>query len=326
MRVLFLTSEWPTDRRPWAVPFLVRQVRFLREAGLDVDVFPFKGRRNLKNYVAIYRRLQKHLNRQHYDVLHGQFGHSGLLAGLPKRAPLVVTFQGTDLHGIYTAAGRYHPVSHPLRLLMQLVACRADEVIVVSEHLGSFLWRKDCHLIPGGLDLDLFKPMPQDEARRRLGLPVDEPLVLFVGNPQNAVKRHHLAAAVMQVLSLTLPAQLLLLNGVQPELVPVYMNAADVLLVTSKHEGSPNAVKEALACNLPVVSVDVGDIRRRLANVSNCCVVPSEAPMAIAQALVQVLRQRQRCNGRESVQELNEALLVQRQIQVYESAVRRHVH
>jgi glycosyltransferase involved in cell wall biosynthesis len=102
------------------------------------------------------------------------------------------------------------------------------------------------------------------------------------------------------------------------------MNAADALLLTSKHEGSPNTVKEALACNLPIVTTDVGDVRERLARVRGCAIVPSEDPAALARHLTEVLRQNQRTNGWDVVQELSEAHLVQRQIKVYQSAIERY--
>jgi glycosyltransferase involved in cell wall biosynthesis len=324
MRVLLVTSEWPTEDRPWAVPFIVRQVAFLRQAGLEVDVFPFKGRRNPLRYLGIYRRLRRQLRRGGYDVVHAHFGHSGLLAGVPKRLPLVVTFQGTDLHGIYTAAGRYHPLSYPLRLMMQLVAHLADEVVVVSEHMARFLWRRDYHVIPGGLDLSLFHPLPRDEARGRVDLPLDERLVLFVGGRDNAVKRYDLAERVVAALDPALGARLLVLNGVVPDRVPLYLNAADALLVTSKHEGSPNVVKEAMACNLPIVSVDVGDVRERLRDVTGCAVVASDEPPVIARSLARVLRRGERTNGWEVAQQLSEPRLVERQIAVYKCAIERY--
>lgn len=324
LRVLYVTSEWPTDEHFWAAPFIVRQVGFLREAGVDVDVFPYRGHRDPLNYLRIYRRLHGQLRRERYDVVHAQFGHSGFLAILPKRAPLVVTFQGSELLGIYQGDGHYHFISRPLRLVMQFVAYRADEVILVADHMRRFLWRKDYHVIPGGLDLNLFKPIPQTVARRELELPEEERLVLFVGSPSDPVKRHRLAQAVVDTLGPDLNARLLVVTGVPPAKVPIYMNAADALLVTSNHEGSPNVVKEAMACNLPIVSVEVGDVRERLADVDGCAVVASDDPEVIARSLRRILRNNAPSNGREAAQRLSEEKMVQRQINVYRSAMQRN--
>lgn len=324
MRVFYVTAYWPTDETPWSAPFVARQVDFLRRAGLNVKVFHFRGYRKPANYMHIYRKLHAHLRRERYDVIHAQFGHSGFLAGLPKRAPLVVTFQGSDLEGIYGPHGRYELISYPLRLAMQLVACLADEVILVSRRLGRFLWRRDYHVIPGGLDLSLFRPMEQHIARQQLGMPQDKKLVLFVGSPERPVKRFHLAQEVVRALDPSLEAMLVVASHVPPYQVPIYMNAADALLVTSKHEGSPNVVKEALACNLPIVSVDVGDVRERLERVTNCAVIPSDDPLVIAQHLADILRRGQRTNGWEIAQELDEARLAEQHIAVYEAAIRRY--
>lgn len=325
MRVLYITSEWPTEENQSAVPFIVRQVRFLQEAGVEVDVFSFRGRKRISNYWRAYRDVQKKMHSQQYDVVHAQFGQSGLLVSYPKRTPLVVTFQGTDLQGIYTKAGRYHPVSYALRLAMQFVALRADEVILVSDHMGRYLWRRDYSVIPSGVDFDLFKPMPQSTARQALGLHAKKKYVLFVGSPKVPVKRHWLADAAVDALNRAMEVDMLVLTGVPPEKVPLYMNAADALLVTSKHEGSPNVVKEALACNLPVVTLPVGDVVERVGNVSGCAIVSSENPEIIAQGLAQVLGQARRINGWEAVQDLSEERMVQRQIEVYESVINKRL-
>ncbi len=324
MRVFYVTAYWPTEETPWSAPFIARQVDFLRRAGLDVEVFHFRGYRNLANYVRIYRRLHACLRRERYDVIHAQFGHSGFLAGLPKRAPLVVTFQGSDLEGIYGPHGHYELISYPLRLAMQLVAYLADEVIVVSQRLGRLLWRKDYHVLPGGVDLDLFRPLDQRVARERLRLPLDKKLILFVGAPEKPVKRYPLACEVVRVLDPSLDAELVVASGIPPHQMPLYMNAADALLVTSKHEGSPNTVKEALACNLPIVSVDVGDVRERLEGVANCVVVPSDEATVIAQHLTDILRSGLRSNGREAARALDEAQLAKQHIAIYESAIRKY--
>ncbi len=324
MRILYVTAYWPTEETPWSAPFIARQVDFLRRTGLDVEVFHFRGQRKVSNYLRIYRQLHARLRCERYDVIHAQFGHSGFLAGLPKRAPLVVTFQGSDLEGIYGPRGHYELISYPLRLAMQLVACWADEVIVVSRRLGRFLWRKDYHVIPGGLDLTLFRPMEQKAAREQLGLPLDKKIILFVGSPQKPVKRFPLAQEVVRILPPSLEASLVVADRIPPHQMPLYMNAADALLVTSRHEGSPNMVKEALACNLPIVSVDVGDVGERLDGVTNCAVVPSDDPAVIAHHLADILQQGQRTNGWEIAQELDEARLTAQQIAVYEKAIQRY--
>jgi glycosyltransferase involved in cell wall biosynthesis len=196
-------------------------------------------------------------------------------------------------------------------------------VIVVSEHMkGELPPGVAAHVIPSGLDFGLFRPIPRDEARRHLGLPLDRRLVLFAGSPDWPRKRYALARQAVDVLARTLPADLVVAWGVPHDDIPYYMSACDVMAFTSMLEGSPNVVKEALACDLPVVSVPVGDVPDRLRGVANCELCADERPETIAAALERVLRRGGRSTGRAAVRELDERLLTQRVIEIYQSVMR----
>src|SRR5213592_2690936 len=170
IRVLMITSEWPVpDGRPRTTFFIKRQAEFLQAAGVDVDVFHFKGGGNPWNYVKAWVRARRRLAGGRYDLVHAQFGQSGVLA-LPKRLPLVVTFRGDDIQGIEDADGHLTLGGRLLKLASQAVARQADACIVVSAHMRDFVPPSvRVHVIPSGLDLSLFRLIPQDEARRHLG-------------------------------------------------------------------------------------------------------------------------------------------------------------
>ena len=326
--VLMITSEWPVpDGRPRTTHFIKRQADHLRAAGVDVEVFHFKGGGNPWNYVKAWLRARRQLRRGggggRYDLVHAQFGQSGLLA-LPRRLPFVVTFRGDDLQGIEDAHGRLTLGGRALRWACQLVARLADVCIVVSAHMKPLVPASvPTHVIPSGLDLRLFTPVPRDEARRYLGLPADRRLVLFAGDPALARKRFWLAREAVAHLDPCLGAELVVAWGVPHADIPYYMSACDVLLFTSMQEGSPNVVKEALACDLPVVSVAVGDVAQRLNGIEGCELCADDRPATIAAALQRVLLRGQRCAGRVSVQDLEEGRLTQEVIAVYRSVVRR---
>ena len=323
MRVLMITTEWP--RVPWGTAqFIVRQATSLREAGVDVEVFAFQGKRNPLNYASAWLEVRRRLSHEHFDLVHAQFGQSALLA-LPKRVPLVVTFRGDDLQGILddrdcrrlTAAGRF------LRGFCRWAAHRADAVIVVSAHMQGYLQNgTPVHVVPSGIDFELFRPLPQAPARARLGLPVDERLVLFVGNPELARKRYSLAQSAVALLPPTPPTRLVVGWHVSHTQIPDYMAACDALVFTSLQEGSPNAVKEALACNLPVVSVPVGDVAERLRGVDGCELCADDRPETIAAALARVLARGRRVAGRSAVCHLDERLLTERVIGIYQAALK----
>ncbi len=323
IRVLMVTSDWLWNSWGGPAVFIARQAEYLRRAGVHVDLFPFKGERRISNYLAAWREVQSRLRHGSYDLVHAQFGQSGLTA-LPTPVPLVVTFRGDDLEGIIGEGGRYIPSGWLLRMLSRNVARRANAAIVVSEHMKQHLPRSvEAQVLPSGIDLELFRPEPQHLPRARLGLPTDRKLVLFVGNPNLARKRFGLAQNAVEIVNRSIPTELIAGWGRTHQEIVSLMNACDALLFTSMQEGSPNAVKEALACNLPVVSVKVGDVPLRLNGIAGCELCSDDGAETIAAALERVLRQGTRTQSRAAVQDLDERLLTERLIEIYRSVLPR---
>jgi teichuronic acid biosynthesis glycosyltransferase TuaC len=318
-----VTTEWP--RVPWGTAqFVARQAAFLRNAGIEVEVFEFYGQRSPRKYASAWLEVQRRLSRERFDLVHAQFGQSALLA-LPKRVPLVVTFRGDDLQGILgDQDGRITLAGRVLRRFCRVAAHLADAVIVVSAHMQPFVQNgKPIHVVPSGLDLELFRPQPQGPARQQLGLPADERLVLFVGNPNLARKRYSLAQRAVELLPSVgaAPARLVVGWEVPHAQIPDYMAACDALVFTSSQEGSPNAVKESLACNLPVVSVPVGDVAERLQGITGCELCADDRPETIAAGLARVLARGKRIDGRSTVEHLDEHLLTQKVIGIYHAVL-----
>jgi glycosyltransferase involved in cell wall biosynthesis len=321
LRVLMVTSGFPPPGEFETTHFIRRQAESLRAAGVDLDVFHFRGEGSLVNYLRAWIRIQPKLSPRKYDLLHAQWGQSGLLA-LPKRLPLVVTYRGGDLHGKVDRTGRQTVFGRVLQWLCRVVARRADAVLLVSAHMQRFLDPgTPVHIVPSGLDLDLFRVIPRDEARRHLGLPLDRRLVLFAGDPAGHRKRFPLAREAVDLVDRSLPVEMVVAWGRLFEEMPYLMNACDAMVFTSMQEGSPNVVKEALACNLPVVSVPVGDVPERLRGVEGCELCADDRPETIAAALERVLRRGGRCNGREAVTALSENLMAQRVIGIYRATL-----
>jgi glycosyltransferase involved in cell wall biosynthesis len=316
-----VTSDWLWNSWGGPAVFIARQAEFLRKEGVDVDLFPFRGARQARNYAMAWREVRSRLQHGSYDLVHAQFGQSGLTA-LPKRVPLVVTFRGDDLEGIIGERGRYIPAGWLLRLISRTVARQADAAIVVSEHMKRHLPRSvNAHVLPSGIDLDLFRPEPQEEVQRRLGLPLSHRHVLFVGNPALARKRYGLAQEAVERVNRSIPTRLLVGWEKTHQEVADLMNACDALICTSMQEGSPNAVKEAMACNLPVVSVAVGDVPLRMTGVEGCELCPDDRADTIAALLERVLRRDKRSHGRKAVAELDERVLTRRLVNIYRSVL-----
>ncbi len=321
LKILMITSEYPTADNPQAVPFIARQVEHLKKAGADVDVFHFKGKKNLLLYIGAWFRLRRHTRGKRYDLMHAQWGHSATLA-LPKRIPWVITFRGNDLEGIIGANGAPTFLGKILTTVSKTMARAADAVIVVSESLAKRIERDDYVVIPSGLDLETFRPASRTKSRKLLGLPAKKRLILFAASSiHNPRKRYDLAKRAVAIVGKRFDAELVTATNRPHAEIAAYMNACDALLLTSVHEGSPNVVKEALACNLPVVSVDVGDVRRRIEGIDGCHVCRNDDPATIAGNLIEVLERRRRINGREAIADLDERQTTRKVLAIYDAVV-----
>jgi glycosyltransferase involved in cell wall biosynthesis len=298
--------------------FARRQAAAIAALGVDVRLFLLDPSRRPARLLCERRRLVREIRRAAPELVHAHYGSgSAFLCAASTDRPLVVTFHGSDLNPVPHLDPALAAATHALS---QLAALRADRIICVSAELVRRLrWRRErAVVIPMGVDLELFAPRPRDRARRALGWDPAERVVLFNAANRSSGKRPELARAAVAAARRALPdVRLEPMSGVEPDTVPVYMNAADCLLLTSDHEGSPTVVKEAMACNLPVVTVDVGDVRERLEGVTPSAIAARD-PEALGDALVRVLGEGRRSNGRAIVAPLSEPNVARRVIAVYE--------
>lgn len=319
-----ITVEWPDEKRPTAVPFLVRDVKLLRERGIDVEVFHFRGARNPFNYLKAALAARKKLKSGKYDIVHAQWGQSAVPVFF-SNLPLVMTFRGSDLLGITNNDGTYSRKGKVLQWISRRVALRAKRIIIVSSKLIDCLPSEKhqvTRVIPSGINLNQFIPMDKEMCRSQLKLPMNKKLILFGGHPEREDKRYPLAVEAVKQIQKTMDVELFYADHVPVTEMPVYINAADVVLLTSKHEGSPNIIKESLACNVPVVSVDVGDVRERIEKIDGCKICVSDRVEDIATALLEVLqRATDGFESRSHVLTLDENQVTDEYIGIYQSMV-----
>jgi glycosyltransferase involved in cell wall biosynthesis len=206
------------------------------------------------------------------------------------------------------------------KLTSEIAALLATRIICVSEQLRQQLWwrKRIVSVIPTGVDTDVFYPRAYCEARAQLGWPDRERVVLFNGGGHPLLKRLDLAQAAVDVArGICGDIRLAVLNGnVAPDSVPIMMNAADCLVLTSECEGSPTVVQEAMACNLPVVTVDVGDVRARLTGVSPTRIVRRD-PAEIGNAIADMFTLGQRSNGWSRVEGISNATIAGQVTSIY---------
>jgi len=248
MRVLVVTNLWPSPERPANGGFVRDQVEALeRIEGLDVEVFkiaPGGG----ATYVRGARNLKRRYRDERFDVVHVHYGLTAWSALTTQRkAPHLVTFHGTDL-----AHGVVGPMSRAVARLTSLPA-PVSKALAKAGLPGAGATRRVA-ILPMGVNLDRFERRDRAEARERLGLDPGGRYLLFPADPARPEKRHDRAAELARAAD----AELLTYGGVAPDAVPDLINAANAVVVTSDREGFGLAALEALACDVPVLSTDVG--------------------------------------------------------------------
>lgn len=329
MRILVITNMYPSPAFPSRGVFVEEQVKGLRSVGLEVEVeFIDRLREGPMAYYRLGRRIRAAVTRFDPDAIHVTYG--GVMADQVVRhhhlRPVVVTFHGSDLLGENLSGWVRKVVSHYGVGCSRRAARAADGVVVVARHLRDALdgaaAGEKIRVIPCGIDLERFKPLAPQACRSRLGWKPGAFHVLFASSAGNPVKRPWLAeAALAQLGPGDRPPELHYMTAVPNAEVPVWLNASDALLLTSQHEGSPTVVKEALACGLPVVSVDVGDVTERLEGIDGChLALPEAADLATKLGLVR--RAGKRLNCRSRIAELSVLKTANRLRQFYEDITR----
>jgi glycosyltransferase involved in cell wall biosynthesis len=309
MRVLVVTNMYPSLEKPAFGTFVQDQVEALRRAGVEADVLFVNGRKHKLEYLRGLFRFWWMLLQKRYYLIHAHHAISGFMARLQFLYPVVVTYHGGEVTDY---------VPKWLRFLARRGPQMFDRIIVVNQ-LEKNILQHDAKVkvIPCGIDLALFQPTSQLDARRTLGLSLDNLLVLWAGEYWQYEKRFELVEAALQVLKERYSnVELILVSGKPHSEIPLYMSACDVLVLTSRSEGSPMVIKEAMACNLPVVSTEVGDVAEVIAGVEGCYLVQPTAE-DVSDKLDRVLQRRQRTNGRDKISRLGSVPVTQEIITVY---------
>lgn len=328
MRVLVVTNMLLPGNGNW----VAEQVRSLRDLGVHVDVIFFDPKRTRLNYALSIRRIARALRSECYDLVHTHHTYTLFNVLAARRLsgaqiPVVLTNHESE---ILDRAGRtrtWHPSSHLRHWLApkRHAARRADFVIFVARQLAEVLgFGGPQAVIPCGVDLSKFRPMDRQACRQRLGVRDNGMVVFFPADPRVQRKRFPLALeAISQVRREIGEVVLLTGGGIDADDMPYYYNAADVVLQTSYCEASPTVVKEALACEIPVVSTDAGDTREIIEGVALCAVCP-EDPRQLAERIV-TARGGRPANARRRLRDLELDLpqVARRILTVYEHVVRR---
>jgi teichuronic acid biosynthesis glycosyltransferase TuaC len=264
IRALLVTNMYPTPARPALGSFVRDQVDALRRIdGVELTVFAFEPG-GTAAYVKAGRDLRRARHDHSFDIVHAHFGLTAWPAFAAKGKAHAVTLHGTDL-------------THPRSRAITLAALPFEDLVAtVSAPLATQVprWatRKQRAVLPAGVAVDRFRPIPRAQARTTLGLDPAGPYLLFPADPKRPEKRYDRAAA----LAAEQNTRLLALGSTDPQQVPLWVNAANAVLVPSERESYGLAVLEALACDVPVLATPVGIAPEALNGIAGTLCAPFE--------------------------------------------------
>lgn len=302
MKVLFIVS----GNHGAVSPVVKNQGDALAEAGVDVEYYLIKGK-GIPGYLRNIYPLKQYIRNHSFDAVHAHYSMTAFAATLAGVRPLVVSLMGSDVK-----ATKWY------KFLIKLFAALGGwkTIIVKSSDMYNSLGIKRAIVIPNGVNLKRFEPMDKETCQKQLGWG-DGKHILFPANPARQEKDFALAEKAVGKFS----AECLILHAfenVPNEQTPIWYNAADVVLMTSKWEGSPNAIKEAMACDRPIVTTNVGDVVERLQSLEGCYIAKTREPEELAELLKQAMIYG-RTQGRERIMQdgLANELVAERIVEIY---------
>lgn len=294
MKVLYITNNYPTKQFPVFGIFVKEQIDSLTELGINGEIFFINGREKGKfEYIRSIFRLRNFLKDKKYDLIHCHHALSALCLILSRRMRKFKTIMSYQSN----------PVNEQGNYIYKLVKNSFDAVIIKNH--SQIIDNKVVFCQPNGVNIDFFQPINKEDCIKKLKLNRNKIYVLFVSsNHIRQEKRYDKFQATIEILktkyNLHNIEELKLIN-IKRSLVPYYFNAASAHLLTSDFEGSPNSVKEAMACNLPVVSTNVGSVKELLQNVNGSYVAKTNEPEELADLIYKVLNETRKNNGREQL-------------------------
>jgi len=282
-------------------PFVLDQAESLKVQGIEIDFYTI-SQKGLWGYLKSRKGLLQKIKEFTPDIVHAHYGLSGLFANLQRRVPVVTTYHGSDIN--YRKMFRFSRMA---------IVLSKFNIFVSQKNIEKVKPEQNYALIPCGVDTELFKPLNKAECRAKLGFTNDEKIVLFSASFDNKIKNPVLAKNAIELLP---DVRLIELKGYSRQQVSLLMNAVDAVLMTSFTEGSPQFIKEAMACNCPVVSVDVGDVKDVISGVENCFITPYDHKI-IAECLHNVISSGKRTMGRDKISHFDNQLIAEEIVKVY---------
>ena len=323
LRVLMVTGVYPTEKRPHAGTFIKTLVDALRKAGVEVEVIHPAPGPVLWRYLLAICQVWWKTWRGNIDIVHGHYGQWCLFARLQWRVPVVAAFLGDDLLGTITARGGYSLQGKVIVRLSRWLCRHVDAALVKSEQMRAASGCATVQVLPDGVDFTLFRPLERATVRAELGWQQDSYYVLFGNNPRIPVKNAHLArAAIAYLAEQDITVELVIASGLPQTQLVRYINACNAVIFPSYAEGSPNIVKEAMACNVPVVATDVGDVSDVIWSTGGCSICAPD-PAAFALGLLRAFQHNEPTTGRTDIAHLEVSFISRQMLEIYRAILKK---
>ncbi len=304
MNILFISSGNSTSGLS---PIILNQGNSLVSIGNSVSYYSIKGK-GLKGYLRNIKPLKKYLKENKFDIIHAHFVWCGIIASLAGAKPLVVSLMGSDVKG------------NLMNKLLSIVFIKLfwDKTVVKSEDMRRSLYISKVSVIPNGVDFNRFKPIDKNTAMAITKWDISKKHILFAGDPNRKVKNFKLAKEAFEKCS-DMNLELHVLKNIDNKILPYYYSAADVVLLTSLWEGSPNVIKEAMACNRPIVSTNIGDVKEIIGNTKGCIITENNSEDCKHQLISALTFEK--TNGRQDIFHLNSKLIAIKLVQLYQATI-----
>jgi teichuronic acid biosynthesis glycosyltransferase TuaC len=268
MKVLLVCSG--NSKNFEIVPFIKEQGESLKRQGINVDYYPIIGK-GISGYLKAGVRLRKYLKGNHYDLIHAHYIFSGWAAMIgARKTPVVLSLMGDDAYGTYVGVNTVRMSSRIFTLLTWLIQPFVKAIISKSHNIERYVYLKNkSYIIPNGIDTVKFcqQAITNKSEHSKNG----KRIILFLGNKAEIRKNYSLVESAVNGMNLP-NVELVNPYPVNHAEVPALLSAADVLAVPSLMEGSPNVVKEAMACNCPIVATNTGDVKWVIGETLGCYV------------------------------------------------------
>ena len=294
MKVLHITNNFPTKQYPVFGIFVKEQIESLTNLGVENEVFFINGRElGRKAYWSSIKKLRKKLKNSDYDILHCHHSFSALI--------LFLTFRFSKFKKIVSYQNP--PEKEGGLFLFKLVNVFFN-VIIVKNISESVLNNSKVNYLPNGVNTEFFKPQDVEESLRKLKLDSNIKYILFMDSYKRRTQKR--VDRFDEVINILLKngnphnIQPLVLTNTDRSLIPSYMSVSSLHLLTSDFEGSPNSVKECLACNIPVVTCPVGNVHDLIGDVNGCYISKTFEPKELAILVLKCL-EKVSFNGRDKL-------------------------